>query len=283
MSCRYPVQIPSPLHPNTTIFVPCGRCAWCKRDKRNEWCIRFEEEAKHNPYVTFLTLTYDNDSLPINETTGEAIPSVNKYDLQTFFKRARKDGKKFKYFAASEYGHENGRPHYHVLLFSKNGQSYKKYWFKGFSVEVPATKGSYRYVTKYILKGSKVPQGAEPNFMLCSKRPAIGYYLNEQNIKNQLKTNDDGTTAFTYTHEGGTKSPLPRYYRKKYRDLFDKSIIDNWSNTALEKMENTPRHGYLKEKYINTYGNDNGFEDWLNDTYEIDYKQQIKINKNERI
>lgn len=59
----------------------------------------------------FITLTYSDEHLPSDY-------SVNKRTLQLFFKRLRKSlTGKIKYFAASEYGPLDMRPHYHAIIF----------------------------------------------------------------------------------------------------------------------------------------------------------------------
>lgn len=56
--------------------------------------------------ASFVTLTYDNDSLP-----GDS--GLHKEDFQRFMKRLRKySGYDLKYFACGEYGGRFKRPHY---------------------------------------------------------------------------------------------------------------------------------------------------------------------------
>lgn len=65
--------------------VPCGKCEECVKDNQNEYIIRTVEEQKKRGTVLFLTLTYNEGSVPIrfnedgevDEETGEIF--VHKY------------------------------------------------------------------------------------------------------------------------------------------------------------------------------------------------------------
>ena len=66
-----------------TAFVPCGQCPECVKDKQNEYMIRSLEEAMKVGNVWFVTLTYNNDTVPVvfdeegevDESTGEILPA----------------------------------------------------------------------------------------------------------------------------------------------------------------------------------------------------------------
>lgn len=61
---------------------------------------------------SFLTLTYDDEHLPISY-------SVDPRAMQLFLKKLRNHlaPKKIRFFLCGEYGGKTGRPHYHILLF----------------------------------------------------------------------------------------------------------------------------------------------------------------------
>lgn len=96
------------------IHVRCGMCLGCKADHARDWAIRCYHEAAMHEDSCFVTFTYDPAHLPPSGT-------LNKHDLQLFFKRFRKQGHKIRYFAAGEYGTKKGRPHYHAILFGYRG------------------------------------------------------------------------------------------------------------------------------------------------------------------
>ena len=105
--CYNPIKLK-----DSDMYVPCGKCAPCRLARVQEWQTRLAFELKSWKFSAFITLTYDNEHLPLNK-------SLVKSDLQKFFKRLRKRiyPRKVKYFAVGEYGEENKRPHYHIILF----------------------------------------------------------------------------------------------------------------------------------------------------------------------
>jgi hypothetical protein len=92
--------------------VPCGSCTGCKIDRSRAWGIRCMHESQMHPQNTFLTLTYSNEAVP-NDF------SVKLDDYQKFLKRLRfHTTKKIRFFGCGEYGDQNLRPHYHLLIFN---------------------------------------------------------------------------------------------------------------------------------------------------------------------
>lgn len=90
--------------------VPCGKCLFCRIQKRSEWTLRCIHELQTSESAIWLTLTYADDPV-----------ELKKEDLRRFFKKLRKiSNKKFKYLAVGEYGKKEGRPHYHVILYNFN-------------------------------------------------------------------------------------------------------------------------------------------------------------------
>lgn len=92
------------------IHLPCGLCFGCKADRAREWAIRSYHEAQMHDESIFVTLTYAPQNLP---PAGSLAPR----DLQLFFKRMRRRGYSFRYFACGEYGDQRLRPHYHACMF----------------------------------------------------------------------------------------------------------------------------------------------------------------------
>lgn len=106
-------------------IIRCGHCIGCRMDKSKEWANRCLLELQYHKSAYFLTLTYDEQHVPISyyphPETGEAQPSLTlrKKDFQAFMKRLRKriEPQKVRYFAAGEYGDQTQRPHYHAIVF----------------------------------------------------------------------------------------------------------------------------------------------------------------------
>lgn len=113
---------------NHLYAVPCGRCYACMEKKRTELSLRLHYDLSVAYESAFITLTYSDDNLPengIDYKTGELkpLPSVDKLELQRFFKRVRKymhydNNVSLKYYASAEYGDGYKRPHYHSILYT---------------------------------------------------------------------------------------------------------------------------------------------------------------------
>ena len=291
MSCRNPIQIKSPTG-NGYIYCPCGKCAWCRKDKRDEWYLRFKVESQHNEFTKFVTLTYTDEQLPffLDDETGEYGYRADKTHIQKFIKRLRKAGHKFKYFIVSEYAPKTRRPHYHGIFFSDENltdEVIRKHWDKGVTDTQDADDGALKYVTKYILKGSD----RDGNFKLQSTRPAIGSdYVTEFNAKHSYRENEDGIKQHSFVMNGHIK-PMPRYYKKKFKQFFDELEYDMNKVKMIEALEKRDKYYYLEKKFwkkLKNYENIDEvkkqkiFEDTINFNYHRDNKEQYNINSNSK-
>ena len=79
--CYSPIVIKDPSNPRKGKIVPCGKCLECRKRKQNDWCIRLTEEMKSHMYKgVFFTLTYRDDTVPINLfQDGKIIRSESGY------------------------------------------------------------------------------------------------------------------------------------------------------------------------------------------------------------
>ena len=101
--------------------LPCGKCIGCRLARSREWAIRCVHEASLHEHNCFITLTYDDDHLPMNN-------SLDLRDFQLFMKRLRfKFGNGIRYYHCGEYGDNYRRPHYHACLFNFDFAD-KKIW-----------------------------------------------------------------------------------------------------------------------------------------------------------
>lgn len=96
--------------------LPCGKCIGCRMDRARQWGFRCLHEKKMWTHNHFVTLTYNDESLPPGG-------SLCLRDVQLFMKRLRKArnsnvGNPIRFFLGAEYGEINRRPHYHALLFN---------------------------------------------------------------------------------------------------------------------------------------------------------------------
>lgn len=104
------------------VEIPCGHCIGCKLDKSIEWANRVTMEVATSHDCYFLTLTYDDDHLPISKES--LIPTLKKddftkfiHDVRQYFKRKGYD-EPIRFFGCGEYGSTTCRPHLHILLFN---------------------------------------------------------------------------------------------------------------------------------------------------------------------
>ncbi len=104
---------------------PCGRCMPCLFNRRRLWTHRMMLEALCHADSCFLTLTYQDENLPLS-TNGRS--SLAPEDLRNFLKRIRSalvaspeirfgGQKKIRFYAVGEYGEVGERPHYHMALY----------------------------------------------------------------------------------------------------------------------------------------------------------------------
>jgi len=210
MACYHPIEIGVPKdspHGNgrkiwVAQTVPCGNCKGCRAKQARDWAFRILHETQMHSSAWFLTLTYDDESIPQH---GSLFPE----DLQIFFKSMRRDypPKSISYFACGEYGSVTKRPHYHAVLYGLDlldkrpapsnsrhpvwrSPTLETYWPHGHSEFSSVTPGSASYVAGYVQK--KISKAAHPEaytrvdpetgelvelhqeFSRMSRRPAIG-------------------------------------------------------------------------------------------------------------
>lgn len=238
------------------MLVPCGHCDLCLNRKTLDFTTRCDIETSLSHNSAFITLTYNNDHLPVNN-------SLYKHVAQRWIKRCRKflsdrgyDGQSFKYFIVGEYGSKSGRPHYHAIIwnlpddyvssFSDTWHAYKnlcdetwcnKYRLYGddgkclrnenggfvFGIDSygfvyigDTSRDSIRYCAKYMRKGSVTPDGCEPPFRLYSYKPTIGFEFCDQ--WREWYRNHPHETEISYTRLDGTlvTVPIPAYFKNKW-------------------------------------------------------------------
>lgn len=215
--------------------VPCGKCLECRKRRTNSWFARLTEQLKVSDTAYFVTLTYEDASLPYSDN---GLISLDYRDFQLFMKRARKlQKKKISYFLVGEYGSQTFRPHYHAIVFDvENISTFLNEWKHGNTHAGTVTHKSIYYTLKYctksITEGDRDPDDdRKPEKALMSK--ALGLSHLTASIISYYK--DDVTRNFSML--GNRTIPLPRYYR-------DKVFSDN------EKVKRTIAVAdYLEKRY----------------------------------
>lgn len=212
MECLEPLSIRRPKGRGAAdrITVPCGKCAHCCINRRNEWSVRLREELRDSTFAHFVTLTYSDDQLVYNDLGW---PSVWKDEMQRYLKRLRKHVPKvFRYYLVGEYGSNTQRPHYHILAFNCPDPSfYVEAWSDRGHVKVGSiTDASIMYVCKYHVSKTDFPPDAEPSFVLMSRNPGIG-----SSYVGRMYDYHNPYSDRTYYPDSGSKRRLPRYYKNK--------------------------------------------------------------------
>lgn len=225
--------------------LPCGRCVGCRLSRASQWATRITHEAALHSSNSFLTLTYDNESLPVDLSVSVSV-------LQLFLKRFRKsiEPARIRFVACGEYGTINSRPHYHLIIFGHGFERDRYSWRKAPSGHTlyrsPAleklwpygaceigsvTPQSGGYVARYTLKkvfgaeAAQAPQYARqrvdpltgevfswfvsPEFFVSSRRPGIGDGWRKRH-------HADAFPSGFVVHEGAKRS-VPAFYVRKFQ------------------------------------------------------------------
>lgn len=195
-------MLPDPM-PTT---LPCGQCIGCRVDKARDWSIRLQHEAQS-------TQEAGSDSLALTLTyaTLPAGGSLNRKDIQDFFKRLRSwanyhQGAKLRYYQCGEYGEALSRPHHHAVVFGLSvpdrtvwrqgrsvqyvSQTLTDLWGHGFVTFGDATPSAMGYIAGYVTKKLRDDptqsryelldestgelRSVRPEFSTMSRRPGIG-------------------------------------------------------------------------------------------------------------
>lgn len=226
-----------------SVQIPCGRCIGCRLNYSREWADRMALELETAGCAVFVTLTYDNDHVPVvfDDDTGEALSfTLCKRDVQLFMKRLRKEfpDKTIRFYLAGEYGETTYRPHYHCILFglrlgdfnplddhgrNELGQKYyisdrlTKIWSCGHCLLAAVSWQTFAYVSRYVTKkigtwlDPSMVLDALPEFSLMSRRPGIGReYLD---LHPECL---DYTSISLGTESDARKISIPKYYLKQF-------------------------------------------------------------------
>lgn len=171
-------------------------------------------------------------------------------DLTLFFKKLRKLGEKFKYYAVGEYGSKTMRPHYHVLFFGINDKNcIFKAWKLGNIHIGDVTSASISYTLKYMDKIKKIPMYEGDmrvkEFSRSSQNLGLGF-LNNDNVKNYFK--EDITRNFVFTDQGH-KVPIPSYYKNKLWTEEQRKQQRRYIDRECRDQESKARKAHKDKRY----------------------------------
>jgi hypothetical protein len=240
--------------------VPCGQCKGCLTNRKQLWTHRILLESRAHEKNCFVTLTYSDENIPVNE---KGIPTLRKEDLQLFIKRLRRQlPDKCRYYAVGEYGTSGSRginPHFHLCLFNvgeEQAHYIERSWVSadgtgkqgsplGFTYTGSLTPQSAAYVAQYFQKKNKYNKDMYdefeivPEYSTMSLKPAIGYSVIDYLVKTIEKYPETLTPAgdVPYSLKHGDRSlPLGNYLRQKLREKLnmDHSVETLYDETTGE-------------------------------------------------
>lgn len=256
MSCSENFYIKDKNYSNIKYKIPCRMCNLCRRTKRKQWKERAEYEFKNKIFGAFVTLTYEDEKLPIVKGNDGKLRATLKYrDIHKYIDRLRKYIKehtelqnkmcnpKFTYIGVGEYG-QNGqifdRPHYHILFFGLDHEYNKKLilkeWKNGFIDSKPILKGGINYVLKYMDKQIMGKNGKWETYRRYGleepkqfQSKGFGAKLYYNNYENAVKNNGQ-------IKKGNKYIQIPQYYKNKMH-LWNENEIENTRN-AIQRIKN---------------------------------------------
>lgn len=291
------------------VMLPCGKCIGCKMDRSKEWSVRLMLERMYHEKACFITLTYNDENVPIVDMQREGIDrgynkivtvnsnmTLKKEDLQLFMKRLRKrfEPEKLRFFACGEYGTLNNRPHYHLILFGEDfefdrqihaltddgyvqyrSSTLEKIWDYGYSIICECNMNTCAYVARYCVKKLHSHNmdyqtfGMVPEFNTMSRRPGIGYDWFKEHYE---EVYPDGY-IYMSNNKGGQKCLPPRY--------FDKLLEEE--DESLHKYVKDMRHdlGEKRREVITNGGEIDYFEQLL--SQERQFVKRVSSLKREKV
>lgn len=238
------------------VTVPCGKCGNCKSTKVSAWSFRIMQESRACDSALFLTLTYDNEHIPLTKSN---FLTLRPEDLQLFIKRLRKYEKirsdkenrkkgiktpfrsRIRYYAVGEYGGKTKRPHYHIILFNSSPMDCERGWtLDGKRIgEIHVgrlSEASSRYTLKYVSKPGLVPvhknDDRVPEFSRMSRNLGKNY-VTEKIIKWHRA---DLFERVYLPLEDGKKAAMPRFYKQLIYTKREQNLISAYFR-ELKKQE----------------------------------------------
>jgi hypothetical protein len=222
--------------------LPCRKCIPCLLKMSREKAVRALHEAQMHEDSIFLTLTYNDESIPPDGR-------LRYQDFQTFMKKLRKKSphNKISYMVTGEYGEETKRPHYHACLFgywpkdshhAYNNQrgdrvfgsdGLERLWNHGYISFGQLTLDSASYVARYGAKALGHKNDTYKPKHVTSCRPALGKRWIEKYYTNTFERG--------YVIIDGKKFGIPRYYEDWCKENHPELYKEYMVNIKLPKME----------------------------------------------
>lgn len=282
--------------------VNCGQCHACRVNRTSQWTLRMLYELGCWRNASFVTLTYNDENLPLDR-------GLHLSDFQKFKDNLRynSNNRKFKYYHCGEYGDKNKRPHYHVILYGfdafnkKDREIVYESWNKCESFffdplprdfltskssigkgMLPVCREDIAYTAGYVQKkltgelGKKEYGNKRVPYSTCSQ--GLGLQFAEANAE-RLRENK-------YTYLNGKRIGVPRYFRDKLGITFTnedfknqcKFVDEAWNKIFLafsKAYPNLKPTDKCYERFFNNWYERRSFD--LSMVLERDYLQKKRI------
>lgn len=255
MSCLYPRIIRNPKT-KQLVTISCRKCHNCRVERISElqfMCLMAQQQGyKFGTGASFVTLTYDNEHIPLKVIDGKPYGYLEKKHFQDYFSKIRhhylKEGKYVPQMCCvGEYGEQDSRPHYHSLIFGASSLEIeklnRKFWRKGIHQCGVLRQGGIRYVIDYMFKQSSdtfkelfKKKELPPPFLIHSTKLGQEFFL---------KYFDYDPADFTYIRNG-KRCVIPRSYRLKLPGG-DSFIYEDTKGIAQAYEEGKPYDVYSLE------------------------------------
>lgn len=238
-------------------LYPCRKCIPCLIARQKAWVSRLVEELRNHDFNYFVTLTYDDDHVPIDENGEMCFNKQHYIKLNMDMRKRFQQGKlanpvsdlvlgspsfldlpkdvKYKFYLTTEYGPTTFRPHAHGVWYGLPGDInlvevlFRTLWPYGFVSVFPAAEGAAGYISKYLVsdgvgKDSYHGNGMPP-FSLMSKSLGLSYVKRMGDWHRS-----DPKRMFTQSH--GSKGTMDRYLKHK---IYDQEVLDQYADQVGQK------------------------------------------------
>lgn len=226
---------------------------------------RLVEELKNHDFNYFVTLTYSDEHVPVDEDGEMCFDKFHLIKLNRDMRKRFQQGKlanpvedvilgsppfldlpkdvKYKYYITTEYGPTTWRPHAHGVWYGLPGDHalvevlFRTLWPYGFVTVLPAAEGAAGYISKYLVsdgvgKESYTGDSMSP-FALMSKGLGLSYALRMGDWHRS-----DARRMYTQSH--GRKGTMDRYLKHK---IYDDETLSAYADEMQEK------HMLLRGRY----------------------------------
>ena len=249
---------------DNVISLPCGQCIGCRLERSRQWAMRCMHEASLHERNAFITLTYDEASLP---SGGSLVYG----DFQKFMKRLRKRVGKVSFYVGGEYGEQLSRPHFHACIFGydfpdkvyfkKSSDGSKLFtsklleslWPHGLCSTGSVTFASAAYIARYCVQKVNgdlaeayyrvITDDGEiidlcPEFNHMSLKPAVG--------KRWLEKYMSDVFPRDYVVVNGVKTKPPKYYDRIFEEVDPGRFSDIVAQRELDSCNNMLDNSYSR-------------------------------------